>query len=151
MSFAELLAAKHPSAWLSFERGTLSEDAFYASFFADGRAVDGAALRAAMAAAYAWLPGMEALLARLAAAGYDCNAFSNYPCWWEEVEQRLALSRYLNWSAVSCLPAMRQARKPEAGAYVAAAAAAGAANGDGAPHAPGDCLLIVRCILHALC
>jgi phosphoglycolate phosphatase-like HAD superfamily hydrolase len=148
MSFKELLAAKHPSAWLDFERGHISEEAFVASFFADGRAVNGPALRTAMGDAYAWLPGMEALLARLHAAGYELHAFSNYPAWWQELEARLALSRYVRWTAVSCLPAMRAARKPEPASYAAAAAAAG-----GAP--PCDHVLIVRahtCVvaLHAV-
>jgi FMN phosphatase YigB (HAD superfamily) len=125
MSFQELLAAKHPTAWLDFERGALDESAFFASFFADGRAVDGPGLRAAMRAAYAFVPGMEALLSRLHAAGYELHAFSNYPDWWRLVEERLALSRFLSWSAVSCLPAMRGARKPEPEAFLAAAAAAG--------------------------
>ena len=143
MSFKELLAAKHPTAWVDFERGALEEAAFLARFFADGRAVDGAALRAAMADAYAWLPGMEALLARLVANGYELHAFSNYPDWWRLIEERLALSRYLKWSAVSCLPAMRAARKPEATAFVAAAEAAAAGA------APEDLLLIVRALLRA--
>jgi FMN phosphatase YigB (HAD superfamily) len=137
MTFAELLAAKHPRAWLDFERGALEEAAFLESFFADGRLVDGPGLRAAMADAYAWLPGMEALLARVHAAGYTAHAFSNYPDWWRMVEARLRLSRYLSWTAVSCLPAMRAARKPEPEAFAAAAAAAGGA----APHAH---ILIVR-------
>jgi phosphoglycolate phosphatase-like HAD superfamily hydrolase len=144
MSFTELLAAKHPTAWLDFERGVLAEDAFYATFFADGRPVDGAALRAAMADAYAWLPGMQTLLARLHGAGYELHAFSNYTEWWRVIEARLALSRYLRWSAVSCLPAMRAARKPEPDAFAAAAAAAGDA-------APADCILIVRALRCAAC
>ena len=125
MSFKELLAAKHPTAWLDFERGVLDEAAFFATFFADGRAVDGPGLRSAMRGAYAFVPGMEALLARLHAAGYELHAFSNYPDWWRLVEERLVLSRFLDWTAVSCLPAMRGARKPEPEAFAAAAQAAG--------------------------
>ena len=136
MSFQELLAAKHPTAWLDFERGALDEAAFFATFFADGRPVDGAGLRAAMRAAYVFVPGMEALLTRLHAAGYELHAFSNYPDWWRLVEERLALSRFLSWTAVSCLPAMRGARKPEPDAFAAAAQAAGGE--------PAHLVLIVR-------
>jgi hypothetical protein len=66
LSFKELLAAKHPTAWLQFERGALDEAAFFATFFADGRPVDSAGLRAAMSGAYTFVPGMESLLGRLA-------------------------------------------------------------------------------------
>ena len=130
LSFKELLAAKHPTAWLDFERGVLDERAFFATFFADGRAVDGDGLRAAMRAAYAFVPGMEPLLSRLHAAGYEMHAFSNYPDWWRLVEERLELSRFLSWTAVSCLPALRGARKPEPEAFAAAAQAVGGAAAD---------------------
>jgi len=143
MSFKELLAAKHPTAWLDFERGLMDEPAFFAAFFADGRPVDGPGLRAAMREAYAFVPGMEALLTRLHAAGYELHAFSNYPDWWRLVEERLALSRFLTWSAVSCMPALRGARKPEPEAFAAAAQAVGSAC--------ADLVLIVRALLALPC
>lgn len=45
MTFKELLAAKHPTTWLEFERGEVSEDVAFERFWADGRAVDAAALK----------------------------------------------------------------------------------------------------------
>jgi hypothetical protein len=45
MTFKELLAAKHPTTWLEFERGDINEDVALSRFWADGRAVDGTALR----------------------------------------------------------------------------------------------------------
>lgn len=45
---------------------------------------------------------MEPLLARLAAAGVPMHAFSNYPAWWRLIEGKLGLSRYLEWTFVSC-------------------------------------------------
>lgn len=44
LSFKELLAAKHPTAWIEFERGLISEADFLDKFFADGRAFDGPGL-----------------------------------------------------------------------------------------------------------
>lgn len=44
MSLEELFGHKHPDAWIRFERGELDEGEFLASFFADGRAFDHAAL-----------------------------------------------------------------------------------------------------------
>lgn len=145
-----MLAAKHPTAWLQFERGALDEAAFFATFFADGRPVDGPGLRVAMTAAYTFVPGMESLLGRLHAAGYEMHAFSNYPDWWQMVEQRLTLSRFMTWTAVSCMPAMRGARKPEPEAFAAAAEAAGGAAAELVliVRSPADCLtsLLPRCI-----
>ena len=50
---------------------------------------------------------MEALLGRLAAAGVQVHAFSNYPAWWRLIEDKLRLSRYLDWTFVSCHGPMR--------------------------------------------
>ena len=44
----ELLAAKHPTTWVTFEKGLCSEAEAMAQFFADGRTVDLDALRAMM-------------------------------------------------------------------------------------------------------
>ncbi|KAI7836755.1 hypothetical protein COHA_009393 [Chlorella ohadii] len=81
-TFKELLAAKHPTAWLQFERDEIEEEELFRIFFADGRPVDGAALKQHMADCYRYLEGMEALLDRLAAGGTRMHAFSNYPAWW---------------------------------------------------------------------
>lgn len=37
---------------------------------------------------------------------------SNYPVWFQNIEERLQLSRYLSWSFVSCEGPMRGLRKP---------------------------------------
>lgn len=44
LSFKELLAAKHPTAWVEFENDLISEEQLLSMFFADGRQFDGAAL-----------------------------------------------------------------------------------------------------------
>ena len=45
------------------------------------------------------------------------HAFSNYPVWYLLIEERLRLSRFLDWTFVSCLTGLR---KPDAAAYVQA-------------------------------
>lgn len=54
---------------------------------------------------------MEALLERLAAAGIRMHAFSNYPAWWALIEERLGLSRYLQWTFVSCEGPLKASRR----------------------------------------
>lgn len=110
---------KHPTAWIDFERGKLTEEEYFQCFFSDGRAIDGEGLKYAMYTAYDWLPGMQDLLTRLVSAGYPLYALSNYAIWYQMIEQKLNLSRYLHWDFVSCHTGHR---KPEAAAYRHAAA-----------------------------
>lgn len=117
MSFDELVAAKHPSAWLEFERGDLSETDFLDRFFADGRKFDQEGFVRAVRSWYQWLPGVETILAELAESGCDMHAFSNYPVWYRLIEERLGLSRFLGWTFVSCLTGLR---KPDSSAYAQA-------------------------------
>lgn len=131
MTFQELLAAKHPTAWLDFELGKLQEDAFLRTFFSDGRRVDRQALRAAVRDAYRWVDGMQPVVQALHAAGHELHVFSNYPEWHTLIEEKCGLGRYLRWTAVSCQPHMR-ARKPDSEAYAAAARAAGVQHGNDA-------------------
>ncbi|KAF8061989.1 FHY1 [Scenedesmus sp. PABB004] len=123
MTFKELLGAKHPTAWVEFERGEIDEAALLARFFADGRPVDGAGLVAHMVQHYAYVPGMPALLSRLKGAGYAMHAMSNYPTWYRLIEGKLRLSDYLDWTFVSCEGPMRGLRKPAPEAYGAVTAA----------------------------
>jgi len=48
------------------------------------------------------------LLHELYAGGVPLHALSNYPRWYQLIEDRLELSRYLRWSFVSCLIGMRK-------------------------------------------
>jgi len=107
MPFRDLLAQKHPTAWLEFERGEIAEDALLRKFFADGRVVDGAALVAMMRQHYRLLDGIEPLLDRLKARNVEMHACSNYPVWWRNVEGETGLSRWLEWTFVSCEGPMR--------------------------------------------
>ncbi|MEM6788343.1 MAG: HAD family phosphatase [Myxococcota bacterium] len=114
MSFADLIAQKDPHAWFAFERGEIEEAELRRRFFADGRDYDHEGMKAAMAAAYTYLDGMEALLEELSAAGHELHLMSNYPCWYQLIEDKLRLSRFARWTFVSCHAGVR---KPDPAAY----------------------------------
>lgn len=131
MSFKQLIEDKDAHAWPAFERGELDEDEFWRRFFKDRRAVDAQGLRQTLKQAYAFEPGMEALLEELKAKGYQMHTMTNYPSWWRLIEDKLALSRYVQWSFISCQQGLR---KPQAAAYERAAELAGVS--------PTQCLFI---------
>jgi HAD superfamily hydrolase (TIGR01509 family) len=131
VGFETLLRDKHPTAWVEFETGALSEDQFAAKFFADGRGIDGRGLLQHMRAHYRYIEGIEPLLGELKARGVAMHVLSNYPCWYRVIEAELALSRYLPWSFVSCETGLR---KPDPACF------AHAARTLNVP--PSDCVLI---------
>ena len=114
MTLRELIAQKDPTAWVEFEHGELTHEAFLARFWADGRDYDRAGFTGCVREAYDFLPGIEELLGELHAAGVTMHARSNYPVWFRWIEERLALSRFLTWSFVSCETGVR---KPDPEAY----------------------------------
>lgn len=112
-----------PQAWVDFELGHIDEATYFERWRRPGApAVDVETFRAAMYADYAWLPGIEDLLRDLAAAGVAMHALSNYPPWWRRIEAKLGLSRYLDWTVVSCEVGVR---KPDPAIYTLAANLAG--------------------------
>jgi HAD superfamily hydrolase (TIGR01509 family) len=127
MSLAELREAKHPTAWIEFEKGLIDEATFRARFFADGRSYDHEGMVRALVDAYAWIDGVEAVCAELARAGWALHLLSNYPVWYRLIERKLHLSRYAAWTFVSCETGVR---KPDPEAYLGAARALGAATGE---------------------
>ena len=114
LSLRELLPLLQQGSWVSFELDALPEPEFFARFFADGRPVDGEGLRAAVRSAYRLLPGIEPLLGELRERGVPMHALSNYPCWYTLVEDAVRLSRWVEWSFVSCRTGLR---KPDPEAY----------------------------------
>lgn len=121
LSITELYRRNHPTAWVEFEKGTLSESTFYEIYFPQRpKPIDGRRLRQILYDAYRYLDGMEALLERLNAGGHDLYALSNYPLWSQIIEDKLHLSRYLSWSFVSWKTGVR---KPDPAAYQQAAKA----------------------------
>lgn len=131
LTFDELIAVKHPTAWIEFELGRIDESSFLPTFFRDGRGYDQQGLKRTMRDAYAYLDGMEQLLGELVAAGLRMHALSNYTDWYTLIEERLALSRYVPWTFVSCRTGLR---KPEPAAYEHAAHALRVR--------PGDCVFV---------
>jgi FMN phosphatase YigB (HAD superfamily) len=131
MSLEQLHEAKHPTSWIEFEEGKLTEAEYVPLFFRDGRPVDGDGLRRCVLDAYNWLDGAQQLLADLKAAGHAMHALSNYPIWYEMIESKLQLSRYLDWSFVSCRTGVR---KPDRRAFLGAA--------ESLQVSPGECVLI---------
>ena len=114
LSFDAMLAAKHPSAWIEFEVGRRTEREFLDDFFSDRREFDHRGFIDTIQTAYRWLPEMEELLDELRGRGCTMHAFSNYPIWYQLIEERLKLSRFLDWTFVSCRTGLR---KPNAAAY----------------------------------
>lgn len=131
LSLERLLELKHPRAWQRFETGEWDEAKFGAEYFRDRRAVDLAAFRRTLSEAYRFLPGVEALLEELHAAGVVMHALSNYPPWYRLIEAKLKLSRFLRWSFVSCETGVR---KPDPAAYLGAVQTLGAT--------PSECLFV---------
>lgn len=131
ITFDELLEQKHPRAWIEFELGHIDESTFFQTFFADSRGFDHEGLKTAMVDGYAWLPGMEDLVGELADAGVPMHTLSNYTPWFELIEQRTGISRFLRWTFVSCTTGVR---KPDPEAYLGAARVLNVN--------PADCLFI---------
>ena len=131
MSFQDMLAAKHPGAWVEFEVDQRSQDSFLQDFFEDRRVFDHADFINTIQSSYRWLEGMEALLSELRDRECTMHAFSNYPRWYKLIENKLSLSRYLDWTFVSCLTGIR---KPDAAAYARVLETLGVA--------PGDCVFV---------
>jgi HAD superfamily hydrolase (TIGR01509 family) len=122
---------KNPDHWEEFEKALIDEQSYCEHFFRDGRGIDRLTLRSALFDAYRWVDGMQELLAELAAAGWQMHTFSNYPIWFEMIEEKLELSRYLKWTFVSHKTGLR---KPDLRAYAYASETLGVA--------PQDCLFV---------
>jgi HAD superfamily hydrolase (TIGR01509 family) len=123
-SLEELLADKDPHAWVDFELARIDEATFFERFFRDDREWSGPAMKQAMTEAYRWVDGIEGLLGELQAQGVAMHALSNYTEWYRIIEDRLAVSRYLPWSFVSCDTGFR---KPDPDTYRHAAETLGVA------------------------
>ena len=120
IDFETFWADKHPTAWVDFELGLLEEEQFLEQFFADQRDYDIQGFRELFKKSYQWIDGIPELLEELASCGIEMHALSNYPPWFQWIEDKLRLSRYLDWTFVSCLTGVR---KPDREAYLGAATA----------------------------
>jgi len=124
VTFEVLLRDKHPTAWIEFETGALSPDQFAAKFFADGRGIDGRGLIEHMRSHYRYIDGIESLLGDLQRRRTPMHALSNYPRWYEVIEEQLSISRFMPWSFVSCDTGLR---KPDPATFAHAARVLGVA------------------------
>ncbi len=123
VTWQDLLEVKHPTAWVDFELGHITEEQFFELFWPEFGQVDLDDFHAMLHDAYRFLPDIEAMLESLASRDdLEMHTLSNYPVWYRIIEQKLALSRYMRWSFVSCHMALR---KPDVAIYESAARALG--------------------------
>jgi len=118
LTLEELVAQKHPTAWIEFELGKIGEAEFLPRFFSDGRSYDHEGLKRTMHRAYALIDGVAELLDELSRGGAPMHVLSNYPEWYRMIEDRVNLSRLVPWTFVSCRTGLR---KPDPAAYLNAA------------------------------
>ena len=59
MSLKELYSAKHPAAWVEFERGEISEEILVSKFFRDSRAFNSEGMKLAMVSPSLCMPTMQ--------------------------------------------------------------------------------------------
>lgn len=102
MSFNELIDCKHPTSWIEFEKGLIDEAELERKFFKDGRDFDLEGLKTCMRNGYSYIEGVEQLLLALKKNNFEMHAFTNYPIWYQLIEDKLKLSKYLSWTFCSC-------------------------------------------------
>ncbi|XP_039776789.1 flavin mononucleotide hydrolase 1, chloroplatic-like isoform X1 [Panicum virgatum] len=77
-------------------------------FFNDGRSFDLEGLKECMVRAYEYIDGVEDILCCLKKNNYEMHAFTNYPVWYQLIEDKLKLSKYLSWTFCSCRTGKRK-------------------------------------------
>jgi len=117
---ADLARDMDRDAWFAFERGEIDEDTYRQRYFRDRRAVDLDGVKDCMRRAYRFKEGMKAVLDDLVASGAQLYALSNYPVWYQIIDEELLLHRYLKWDFVSCHLGVR---KPDPAIYAKVLAA----------------------------
>ena len=128
MSLKELFARRDLHCWPAFERNEISEeDYFEASFKNIDPNLDGQKLKQMMYDYYQIIDGIEPLLVELREQSVPMYALSNYPTWYEMIEEKLQLSRYLEWKFVSCQTGVR---KPDLRSYTGPAETLGVSTED---------------------
>ena len=74
---SSLFAIKDQKSFIAFEKGEITEEQHFATYFTDRRECDGDAVVNYMHKRYAWLPGMKELCTELRDAGVEMAACSN--------------------------------------------------------------------------
>ncbi|KAK4748766.1 hypothetical protein SAY87_015352 [Trapa incisa] len=114
MCLRELIECKHPTAWIEFEKGVIDEVELSKKFFKDRRPFDLEGLKACMINGFSYLDGVEELLHELRENNYEMHASTNYPIWYQMIEDKLQISKFLSWTFCSCTLGKR---KPEPDFY----------------------------------
>ncbi|MBC7794424.1 MAG: HAD-IA family hydrolase [Clostridia bacterium] len=127
----ELFARRDPAAWRLFEVDEISERECLDRLFAAQPPFDHREFRDTVKRAYRWMDGMHELVQELSAKKVEMHAFSNYSSWYEMIEERLQLTRYMPWTFVSF---HTKIRKPAPEAYANAIATL--------KHAPHELLFV---------
>ena len=128
MSIEELFKKKHPSSWPEFERDEITEEQYFKTFFKeDNPDLDGEVLKKMMYDHYELIEGIEDLLGELKTKKVPMYALSNYPRWYLMIEEKLRLSRWLEWKFVSCQTGVR---KPDLRSYTGPAQTLGVPESD---------------------
>jgi FMN phosphatase YigB (HAD superfamily) len=122
MTLDQLKSSVSHRNWVAFELGEIDEDTFARRFFRDQRPLDYPRLIDVLRSSYRYLDGVEDLLVELRRTDVPMHALSNYPCWFRLIEDKLVLSRFLEWSFVSCCTGLR---KPDPRSFSTAARALG--------------------------
>ncbi|CAM8989414.1 unnamed protein product [Rhodiola kirilowii] len=79
--YQELIECKHPTAWIEFAKGQISEMELARKFFKDERYLDLEGLKNCMISGYSYIEGVEELLRDLKHNEYEMHTFTNYPIW----------------------------------------------------------------------
>ncbi len=122
ITHAELLRRKNPTSWVQFESGRITEAEYFRQYFADGSRFEEDRFLRCIREAYRWVEGMEELISDLRTRGIPMHTLSNYPIWYRDIENKLRVSRYVEWTFVSCQTGVR---KPSREAYLGAATTLG--------------------------
>eukprot|EP00026_Physarum_polycephalum_P018317 Phypoly_transcript_19859.p1 GENE.Phypoly_transcript_19859~~Phypoly_transcript_19859.p1 ORF type:complete len:205 (+),score=19.55 Phypoly_transcript_19859:51-665(+) len=118
----ELMKQKHPTTWVEFELGKISEQELFERFLHTRKIPldEGNEFKRMLHDSYQFVTGMDTLLQELNMKGYEVHALSNYSEWYQIIEKRHRLSQYgFKWSFVSCNSGIR---KPNPQSYLNACA-----------------------------
>ena len=112
VSLKEFLKDKNRYAWIDFESGSIDEQEFARRF--SPQPDDAFRMREAIFSGYRWIDGMQELLQILRAQGHSIATLSNYPSWYDVLNQRMCIDSFVDQHFVSY---RIQARKPDAQIY----------------------------------
>ena len=105
---------KDRTAWLDFENGAISEELFFERFFGHVGHPEAFLMKDTFVQNYRYLEGIPTLLTQLCQSQIPCYVLSNYPIWFEELDQKLQLHQYMKHMFVSYQIGMR---KPDTEIY----------------------------------